>query len=241
MWDLAGSGIKPMSLALAGGFFITEPPGKPWREVIILMLLVHFSSNQWTSLYFITLVQALGCVRLFVTPWTAARQASLSIINSQSLLKLMFIESVMTPNHLILCLPFLLLPSIFPSIRVFSSESVLCIGWPKYWSFSFSMSPSNEYSGLISFRMDWLDLLAVQRTHKNPLQQHKSKASILQCSAFFIVQSWHAVVHGVAKSRHNWATELIPFSIVAARIFQHCPSIPFFPHPYQHLLLSFWQ
>ena len=186
-----GSGIEPMSLALAGGFFITEPPGKPWREVVILMFLVHFSSNQWTSLYFITLVQALSCVRLFVTPWTAACQASLSIINSQSLLKLMFIESVMTPNHLILRLPFLFLPSIFPSIRVFSSESVLCIRWPKYWSFSFSISPSNEYSGLISFRMDWLALLAVQGTLKGLLQHHSSKASILWCSAFFTVQLSH--------------------------------------------------
>ena len=111
-------------------------------------------------------VQLLSCVRLFVTPWTAAHQASLSITHSQSLLKLMFIESVMPSNHLILCHSLLLLPSIFPSIRVFSNESVLPIRWPKYWSFSFSISPSNEYSGLISFRMDWLDLLAVQGTLK---------------------------------------------------------------------------
>ena len=121
--------------------------------------------------------QLLSRVWLFVTPWTAACQASLSITNSQSLLKLMCIELVMPSNHLILCHPLLLLPSIFPSIRVFSNESVLHIRWTKYWSFSFSFSPSNEYSGLISFRMDWLDLLAVQGTHKSLLQHHSSKAS----------------------------------------------------------------
>ena len=126
-----------------------------------------------------------------VTPWTAARQASLSISNSRSSLKLMSIESVMPSNHLMLCHPLLLLPSIFPSIRVFSTESVLRIRWPKHWSFSFSISPSNEYSGPISFRMDWLDLLAVQRTLKSLLQHHSSKASILQYSAFFTVQLSH--------------------------------------------------
>ena len=120
-------------------------------------------------------------------PTLAARQASLSIINSQSLLRLMSIESVMPSNHLILCHPLLLLPSIFPSIRVFSNESVLHIRWPKYWSFSFSISPSNEYPGLISFRIDWLDLLAIQGTLKSLLQHNSSKASILQCSAFFTV------------------------------------------------------
>ena len=130
-------------------------------------------------------VQSLSHVRLFATPWTAACQASLSIINSQSLLKLMSIESVMPSNHFILCRPLLLLPSIFPSIRVFSNQSVLCIRWPKYWSFSLSISPANEYSGLISFRMDWLDLLAVQGTLKSLLQHHRSKVSILWCSAFF--------------------------------------------------------
>ena len=126
-----------------------------------------------------------------VTPWTAARQASLSITNSQSLLKLMSIVLVMPSNHLILCHPLLLPPSTFPSIRVFSNESVLHIRWPKYWSFSFSISPSNEYSGWISFRMDWLDLLAVQGTLKSLLQHHSSKASILRLSAFFIVQLSH--------------------------------------------------
>ena len=136
-------------------------------------------------------VQSLSCVQLFATPWTAAHQASLSITNSWSLLKLMSIESVMPSNHLILCGPLHLLPLIFPSIRVFSSESVLHIRWPKYWSSSFSINPFNEYSGLISFRMDWLDLLAVQGTLKSLLQHHSSKASILQCSAFFMVQLSH--------------------------------------------------
>ena len=124
-----------------------------------------------------------------VTPWTAARQASLSITNSQSLLKLMSIESVMPSNHLILCYPLLLPPSIFPSIGVFSNELVLCIRWPKYWSFSFSISPSNEYSGLISFRIDWLDLLAVQGTLKSLLQHHSSKASILWCSTYPLTEA----------------------------------------------------
>ena len=134
-------------------------------------------------------VQSLSHVWLLAVPWTAAHQTSLSITNSQSLLKLMSIELLMPSNHLILCHPLLLLPSIFPSIRDFSNESVLCIRWPKYWSFS--ISPSNEYSGLISFRMDWLNLLAVQGTLRSLLQHHSSKASVLQCSAFFIVQLSH--------------------------------------------------
>ena len=136
-------------------------------------------------------VQLLCRVQFFVTPWMVARQASLSIPNSQSLLKLMSIESVMPSNHLILCHPLLLLPSIFPSIRVFSNEPVLHIRWPKYWSFSFNISPSNEHLRLISFRMDWLNLLAVQGTLKSLLQQHSSKASIFQCSTFFTVQLSH--------------------------------------------------
>ena len=134
-------------------------------------------------------VQSLSRVRLFATPWKAALQASLSITHSRSLLRLMSIESVMPSNHLILCRPLLLLPSIFPRIRVFSNEPVLCIRWPKYWNFSFS--PSNEYSGLISFRMNWLDLLAVQGTLKSLLQHHGSKAPILRHSAFFTVQLSH--------------------------------------------------
>ena len=131
-------------------------------------------------------VQLLSCVQLFANPWTPACQASLSITNSWSLLRLKSIESVMPSNHLILYRSLLLLPSIFPSISVFSNESILCIRWPKYWSFS--ISPSNEYSGLICFRMDWLDLLAIKGTLKSLLQHHRSKASILWCSAFFMVQ-----------------------------------------------------
>ena len=140
---------------------------------------------------YVSSVQSLRCVQLFATPWTAAHQASLSITNSKNLLKLMSIESVMPSNHLILCHSLLLLPSIFPSIRGFSHESVLHMRWPKYWSFSFCISPCNEYSGLISFTMDWLDLLAVQGTLKGLLQHHSSKASILWHSAFFIVQLSH--------------------------------------------------
>ena len=130
-------------------------------------------------------------VQLLETPWAAACQVSLSITNSLSLLKLMFIELVMPSNHLIPCHPLLLPPTIFPSIKVFSNESVPHVRWPKYWSLSFSISPSNEYSRLISFRMDWLDLLAVQGTLKSLLQHHSSKATILRCSAFFIVQLSH--------------------------------------------------
>ena len=143
-----------------------------------------------TSLQFSSL-QSLSRVQIFVTPWTAACQASLSISNSWSLLKLMSIKSVMPFNHLILCCPYRLLPSIFPSIRVFLDESVLCIRWPKYWSFIFRISPSNKYSGMISFMISWLDLLAVQGALKSLLQHHSSKASILWCSAFFMVQLSH--------------------------------------------------
>ena len=155
-------------------------------------ILYHMShqGRPLNNLTFISPVSAqlLSRVQLFVTPWMAARQASLSITNSQSLLKLMSTELVMPSNCLIHCCPLLLLPSIFPSIRIFSNESVLCIRWPKYWSFSFSISPSNEYSRLIFFRIDWLDLLAVQGTLKSLLQHHSSKGSIIWYSAFFIVQ-----------------------------------------------------
>ena len=144
----------------------------------------------WT-LGYISSVQLLSRVQLFATPWSAAGQASLSITNSWSLPKLICIESVMSSNHLILCRPLLFWPSIFPSIRVFSNESALHIRWPKYWSFSLNISPSNEHSGLISFRMDWLDFPAVQGKLKSLLQHHSSKASILQCSAFFTVQLSH--------------------------------------------------
>ena len=139
---------------------------------------------------FLCSVQSLSRVQLFVTPWTAACQASLSITNSQSLLKLMSTEPMIPSNHLVLCCPLLLLPSIFPSIRVFSNDSILHIRWPKYWSFSYSISPSNKYSGLMSFRMDWFDLLAVQGTLKRLLQHHSSKASVLQHSAFFMSNSY---------------------------------------------------
>ena len=141
----------------------------------------------WITIQFSS-VQSLSHVQLFATPWSVARQASLSITNSRSSPKLMSIESMMPSNHLILCRPLLLLPSIFPSIRVFSNESALHIRWPKYWSFSFIISPTNEHPGLISFRIDWSDLLAVQGTLKSLLQHHSSKASILLHSAFFIVQ-----------------------------------------------------
>ena len=136
-------------------------------------------------------VQSLSYVQLFATSWAAVCQTSLSITNSQSPPKLLSIELVMPSNHLILCYPLLLLPSIFPSIRIFSNESALHIRWPKNWSFSFSISPSSEHLGLISFRMDWLDLLAVQGTLKSLLQHHSSKASVLQCSAFLMVQLSH--------------------------------------------------
>ena len=145
--------------------------------------------GRWTN--FSQSFQSLSPVWLFVTSWTAACQASLSITNSWGLLKLMSIESVMPSHHLILCHPLLLPPSIFPSIRVFSSESVLHIRWSKYWSFSFNISPSNEHSGLISLKIDWFDLLAVQGTLKSLLQHYSSKAAILRCSAFFIVQLSH--------------------------------------------------
>ena len=163
-----------------------------WRKLLDALRWNNWNPEMtWCSSVQFSSFQSLSHVQLFVIPWTPACQASLSIINSQSLLKLMSIGLVMTSNYLILCHPLLLPPSIFPIIRVFSNESVLLIRWPKYWSFSFSISPSNEYSGLISFKMDWLDLLAVQGTLKSLLQHHSSKVSILCCSSFFIVQLSH--------------------------------------------------
>ena len=176
---LHGNSDSHSAISLAPGPTHPECSVRKSNPVLDLFMRVSLSS-----------VQSLSHIRLFVTPWTAACQASLSITNSWSLLRFMSIESVMPCKHLILCLP-LLLPSIFPSIRVFSNESVLCIRWPKYWSFIFSISPSNEYSGLMSFRMDWLDFLAVQGTLKSLLQHHSSKASILLLSAFFTVQLLH--------------------------------------------------
>ena len=181
-----GCGISPdqgaVSPALAGRALTPGPLGHQGSPILVLFYLLS-KHNHWTEFgmsfsyisYPSTSVQWLSHVRLFVTPWTAARQASLSITNSQSLLKLMSVESVMPSNHLILCHPLLLLPSIFPSIRVFSKESALRIRWPKYSSFNLSISPSNEYSGLISFRKDWLDLIAVQGTLKSLLQHYTQK------------------------------------------------------------------
>ena len=161
-------------------------------------------------------VQSLSHVWLFATSWTAACLASLSITNSRSPPKPMSIESVVPSNHLILCHPLLLLPSIFPSIRVFSNESALRIRWPKYWSFSFNISPSKEHPGLISFRMDWVDLLAVQGTLKSLLRHHSSKASILRCSAFFIVQLSHP---------HMTSGKTIALTAAAAKSLQSCPTL----------------
>ena len=174
-----------------------------------------------------------------MTPWAAAHQASLSITNSWSLFKFMSIKSVMPSNNLILCRPLLLPASIFPSIRVFSSESVLHIRWPNYWSFNFSISPSNEYSGLISFRMDWLDLLAVQGTLKSLLQDHSSKASVLQCSAFFIVQLSHPYMttgKTIALTRQTFVGK------VMCLLFNKLSSlvITFLPRS-KHLLISWLQ
>ena len=152
-----------------------------------LMQSAALAGSVGFSSFFVLAVQSLSRVRLFVTPWTAAHQTSLSFTISQSLLKLMSIELGMPSNHLIFCHPLLLLPSIFPSIRIFSSELALRIRWPKYWSFSFSISPSSEYSGLISFSTDWFDLLVIQGTFKSLLQHHSSEASVLWCSAIFMV------------------------------------------------------
>ena len=164
------------------------------------------SPSCWKSLPVVAVVQSLSHVWLFGTSWTAAHQDSLSSTISQNLTKLMSIESVMPSNHLILCCPLTLLPSIFPSIMVFSNESALPIRWPKDWSFSFSISPSNEYSGLISFRIDWFDFFAVQGTLKSLLQHHSSKASVLLCSAFFIVQLSHLyMTTGKTIALAKWA------------------------------------
>ena len=183
-------------------------------------------------------VQMLSHVWLFMTPWTAACQAFLSITNSWRLLKLMSIKLVMPSNHLILCCPLLLLPSIFPSIRVFSNESVLWIRWQKYWSFSFSISTSNEYSGLISFRMDWLNL-AVQQTLKSLFQHHSSKTSVLQCSAFLIVQLSHPYMttgKTIALTRWTFVGKvmLLLFNVLSRLV------IDFLPRS-KHLLISWLQ
>ena len=164
---------------------------------------------------YIFAIQSLSHVQLFAIPWTAAWQASLSFTISKSLLKLMSIQLVMPSNHLILCRPLLLLPTILPSTRVFPNESVLCISWPKFWSFSFSISPSNEYSGLISFRIDWqVGSFAVQGTLKSLLQHHSSKALIFQCSAFFMVQLSHPYV-AIGKNRALTRWTFVGFCCIA--------------------------
>ena len=192
---------------------------KSCKETSTWVLLTTSDKQVWLFIIYavsiqkgFSSVQSLSRVRLFATPWTAACQASLSLTNSWSPAKPMSTESVMPSNHLILCHPLLLLPSIFPSIRVFSDESALHIRWPKYWSFSLNICPSNEYPGLISFRMDWLDLLAVQGTLKSLFQHHSSKTSILQCSAFFIIQLSHPYMttgKTIALTRRNFVDKLM--------------------------------
>ena len=180
-------------------------PGETYPKNIML-IKINIKEHQLSQFI-------VSCVQLFVTPWIAAHQASLYITNSQSWLKLMSIEAVMPSNHLILCRPLLLPLSIFPSIRVSSNESVLHISWPKYWSFSFSISPSNQYSGLIYFRMDWLDLLAIQGTLRSLLQHHSSKASILQSSSFFIAQLSHPYMttwKTIALTRQTFIGKVMP-------------------------------
>ena len=184
-------------------------------------------------------VQSHNHVQLFATPWTAARQASISITNCQELAQTHTIKSVMPSNHLILCCPRLLLPSVFPSIRIFSSESALRIRWPEYWSFSFSISPSNEYSGLISFRIDWFDLLIFQGTLKSLLQQHRSKAPIIPCSAFFMVQLSHPhMTSGKTVSLMVWSVVgqvmSLLFNILSRLVITFLPKS-------KHLLISWLQ
>ena len=197
-------------------------------------------SSLWILYFQCSSVQSLSRVRLFVTPWTAAHQASLSITNSQSPPKLMSIESVMPSSHLILCCPLLLPPSVFPSIGVFSNESVLHIRWSKYWNFSFNISPSNEYSGLISFRFDWFDLFTVQGILKSLLQDHSSKASILRCSTFFIVQlsrPFMAIGKTIALTRWTFVGK-----VMLAKLFNMLPRlvITFLPRS-KRLLISWLQ
>ena len=198
---------------------------------VVCPLSRHEDKVQFSS------VQSLSCFQLFVTPWTAELQASLSITNSWSLLKLMSVELVMPSNHL--CHPLNFSPSMFPSIRVFSNESVLYIRWSKYWSFTFSISPSIEYSGLISFKMDWLNLLAVQGTLKSLLQHHSSKASILWCSALFLVQLSHSSMttgKTVALTRQKFVGKVISLLLNMLSSF----IIAFFPKS-KHLLISWLQ
>ena len=210
-WALGGQLWEVEVQVRSGGLAVPH-----WADSRPLSTSVQFSSVQW-----------LSRVRLFVTPWTAACQASLSITNSQSLLELMSIQSVMPFNHLILHHP-LLLPSIFPSISVFSNESALPMRWPKYWSVSFNISPSNEHPGLISFKMDWLDLLAVQGTLKSLLQHQNSKALILRCSAFFIVQLSHPyMTTGKTAALTRWTYQVL--HLVEARSKGGLVTLPYLP------------
>ena len=207
-------------------------------EGLLRPVEMHWSARKSIGPQFSS-VQYLSHVRLFSTPWTAACQASLFITNSWSLLKLMSIKLVMPSSHLILCCPLLHPPSIFPSIRVFSNESVLHIRWPKDWSFSFSISPSNQHSGLISFRIDWFDLFAVQGTLKSLLQHHSSKVSILWCSAFFIVQLSHAYMttrKTIALTRQTFVGKVMSllFNMLSRLV------ITFLPRS-KHLLISWLQ
>ena len=201
----------------------------------------HFFLSQSVS---VQSVQSLSCVLCFVTPWIAARQASLSITSSRSLLKLMPIESVMSSSHIILCHHLLLLPPISPNIRVFSNKSTLCMRLPKCWSFSFSISPSNEHPGLISFRMDWLDLLAVPRDSQNLLQHHSSKASIFRCSAFFTVQLSHPyMTTGKTRALTKWTfvgkVMSLLFNMLSRLVITFLPRSKQF-HGCNHHLQWFW-
>ena len=217
---------------------------KMWKIFLEVNLALHFIlfiSYYYclTSLTISQSVQSFSRVQLFATPWTTARQASLSITNSRSLPKPMSIESVMPSNHLILCWPLLLWPSMFPSIRVFSNESTLHVRWPKYWSFSFSISPSKEIPGLISFRMDWLDVLAVQGTLRSLLQHRSSKASVLRCSAYFTVQLSHPYMttgKTIALTRQTFVGKVMSllFNMLSRLV------ITFLPRS-KHLLISWLQ
>ena len=210
-----------------------------YSSAILLRTKGEKGHRKWVIWFQFSSVQLLNRVRLFVTPWTAAHQASLFITNSQNLLKIMSIELVMPSNHLTLCHPLLLPLLIFPSIRVFSNESLLCIRWPNYGSLSFRISPSNEYSGLISFRIDWMEFLAVQETLKSLLRHHSSKTSILQCSAFFIVQLSHPYIttgKTIALSRWTFVDKVMSllFNILSRWV------ITFLPWS-KHLFISWLQ
>ena len=208
--------------------------------LVDILMMAILTGGRWFSS-----VQSPSHDQLFMTPWTAAHQAFLFFTISVSLLKLMHIESVMPSNHLILCRPLLLLPSVFPSIRVFSNESAVCIRWPKYWSFSFSVSPSNEYSGLISFRIDWFELLAGQGILKSLFQHHTSKASILQCSAFFIVQLSHPYMtteKTIALTRRTFVDKVMSlfFNMLSRLVITFLPRSVFYFHGCNQHLQWFW-